>query len=158
MRDRLGTNYTLDIEVLSPLHVGSGRKLIKGFDFAVSGGMTYRLNEDAILADRWPDDPALQRKFLGQPLSELLESGDFRAPPEYFRYTLRGEPAMREILECIRTPSGEPYLPGSSLKGALRTALLRAASDSAKVIFKLSDFGPAGGTRQAPSERGCQAA
>ena len=149
MSDRLGVNYTLDIEVLSPLHVGSGRKLIAGFDFAVSGGMTYRLNEEAILAERWPDDPALQKKLVGQPLAELLEPGDYKAHPEYFRYILRGEPAMREIVECIRDVSGQPYVPGSSLKGALRTAMLRAASEDAKVVFKRSDFGPGGGPREA---------
>lgn len=149
MSDRLGVNYTLDIEVLSPLHVGSGRKLIAGFDFAVSNGTTYRLNEEAILSERWPDDPTWQRKLVGQPLAELLEPGDYKAHPEYFRYAMKGEPAMREIVECIRDVRGQPYLPGSSLKGALRTALLRAASDDAKVVFQRSDFGPGGGPREA---------
>ncbi len=149
MSEHLGNNYHLDIEVLTPLHVGSGRKLLKDIDFAVRGGVTFRLNEDAILADRWPDDPALQSKFLGQPLAELLEPGHYQSHPQYFRYTLRGEPAMREIVECIRDVRGQPYLPGSSLKGALRTALLRAAADSAKVVFERSDFGPGGGPREA---------
>jgi len=147
MTERLGVNYVLDIEVLTPLHIGSGRKLVQGFDFAVQNAVTYRLNEDAILTDRWPDDPALQRKFLGQPLADLLEPGDYQAHPEYFRYSLRGEPAMREIVECIRDVHGQPYLPGSSLKGALRTALLRAATD--KQAFKRSDFGPGGGPNEA---------
>jgi len=149
MSERLGINYALETEVLTPLHVGSGRKLIEGFDFAVNSGTTYRLNEEAILADRWPDDPALQKKFAGQPLKDLIEPADYKAHPEYFIYSLRGEPAMREIVECIRNVNGRPYLPGSSLKGALRTALFRAASDSAKVVFKRADFGPAGGPREA---------
>jgi CRISPR-associated protein Csm5 len=149
MSNHLGINYILDVQVLTPLHIGSGRKLIAGFDFAVSGGMTYRLNEDAILVERWPDEPTLQKKLVGQPLAELLEPGDYRAHPEYFRYSLKGQPAMREIVECIRDVSGQPYVPGSSLKGALRTALLRAASEDAKIVFKRSDFGRSGGPREA---------
>lgn len=147
MSERFGLNYILDIEVLTPLHVGSGRKLTRGFDFAVQSGMTYRLNEEAILAERWPDDPSLQRRYLGQPLAELLQPADYKAHPEYFCYTLRGEPSLREIWECIRDVQGRPYLPGSSLKGALRTALLRAAT--ARQVFNRSDLGPAGRQREA---------
>jgi CRISPR-associated protein Csm5 len=147
MAEKLGLYYRLDIEVLTPLHVGNGVTLLKGFDFAVRNGLTYRLDENAILNDRWPDDPELQRRFLGQPLADLLESSDYQQHPEYFYYTLRGEPAMREIREHIKDAQGRPYLPGSSLKGALRTALLRALTD--KRVFRRSDFGQAGGAREA---------
>ncbi len=147
MPEALGMNYRLEIEVLTPLHIGSGVTLKQGFDFAVHDNLTYRLNEDVILTDKWPDDPGQQRIFLNQPLASLLEVGDFRAHPEYFRYTLRGAPAMKEIRECIRDVHGRPYIPGSSLKGALRTALLRALTH--KRVFQRGDFGPSGGPSEA---------
>lgn len=142
MPEPLGINYRLEIEVLTPLHIGSGVTLKQGFDFEVYNGLTYRLNEDIILADKWPEDPDHQRTFLNQPLAKLLETRDYREHPEYFRYTLRGVPAMREIREAIRDAYGRPYIPGSSLKGALRTALLRGLTD--KQTFQRQDFGPGG--------------
>lgn len=147
MPDALGINYRLEIEVLTPLHIGSGVTLKQGFDFEVSNGLTYRLNEDIILADKWPSDPAQQRLYLNQPLANLLETGDYRAHPEYFRYTLRGAPAMKEIREAIRDVQGRPYIPGSSLKGALRTALLRGLTS--KQVFQRGDFGPSEDPREA---------
>ncbi len=147
MPETLGINYRLEIEVLTPLHIGSGVTLKQGFDFEVRNNLTYRLNEDVILNDKWPDDPAQQRIFLNQPLANLLEPGDFAAHPEYFRYTLRGAPALKEIRECIRDAHGRPYIPGSSLKGALRTALLRALTG--KRTFQRGDFGPSGKASEA---------
>lgn len=147
MPDALGINYRLEIEVLTPLHIGSGVTLKQGFDFEVHNGLTYRLNEDAILTDKWPEDPAQQRIFLNQPLANLLEADDYHAHPEYFRYTLHGMPAMKEIREAIRDVQGRPYIPGSSLKGALRTALLCGLTD--KRVFQRRDFGPSGGPREA---------
>lgn len=147
MPDPLGVNYRLEIEVLTPLHIGSGVTLTQGFDFEVHDGLTYRLNEDVILSDKWPEDPAQQRLFLNQPLANLLEPDDYHAHPEYFRYTLRGVPVMREIREAIRDVYGRPYIPGSSLKGALRTALLRGLTINQ--VFQRQDFGPSGGPREA---------
>ncbi len=147
MLDRLGINYRLDIEVLTPLHIGNGVVLKQDFDFAVANAQVYRLNENAILEDRWPADIAHQQAFLNQPLADLLEAGDYRTHPEYFRYTLRGQPALREIREAIKDAQGRPYLPGSSIKGALRTAILRSLTD--KKVFRRDDFGPAGSTAQA---------
>lgn len=141
MSEQLGINYRLDIEVLTPLHIGNGVVLKQDFDFAVTNELTYRLNEDVVLADRWPDDPTQQQIFLNQPLARLLEPADYKAHPEYFRYTLRGKPTLREIREAIKDAQGRPYIPGSSLKGALRTALLRLQTDQR--VFRRDDFGRA---------------
>ncbi len=150
MPERLGINYRLDIEVLTPLHIGSGALLLRGFDFDVPDNkFTYRLNEDTILEDKWPDDPVQQRLFLGRPLTDLLERDDYRKHPEYIRYILSGTPVLREIRECIKDAQDRPYIPGSSLKGALRTALLRVQTD--KRIFRRADFGKAGRSREAKS-------
>jgi len=138
MSDRLGINYRLEITVLTPLHVGNSVTLLQGFDFAVQGGRTYRLNEEAILNEYWPEDPVQQKRLLGQPLSALLSPQDYQRHPEYFHYVLSGEPELGEVREHIKDASGRPYLPGSSLKGALRTALLRVLT--AGRTFRRSDF------------------
>ncbi|NSW52345.1 MAG: type III-A CRISPR-associated RAMP protein Csm5 [Anaerolineae bacterium] len=115
------TNYTMKITTLSPLHIGSGDELRLGFDFIINGGRTYRLNVDAILEDH----QALLKPPYPLPGSVVREAD--LARDDYFRYILRGEPrsikADARLQACIKDVYDQPYLPGSSLKGALRTAL-----------------------------------
>jgi CRISPR-associated protein Csm5 len=149
MSNSIGLNYQLDIEVLTPLHIGSGDKLLQGFDFEVQGNRTYRLKEEVILNDYWPDDPHHQQLLLSKSLSTLLQPGDYRDRPHYFAYVLQGRPAMREIVACIKDAQGRPYLPGSSLKGALRTAIMRRALERSKRNLSRGDIGRARGYRAA---------
>ncbi len=142
MPERLGINYRLAIEVLTPLHVGNGNKLLRGFDFEVHQGKTFRLQEDVILSDFWPDDPRQQKLLLGKPLSSLLRSQDYDERAHYFAYVLHGQPALREIVECIKDSHGRPYLPGSTLKGAIRTAIMREALERDKRTLTRDDIGP----------------
>ncbi len=146
--NEIGVTYRLDIEVLTPLHVGSGTKLLEGFDFARHKGRIYRLNVDRILTDRWPDDERQQELLLGQPPAALLTLTDYRPDSDYFVYSLAGEPELREVIEQIRDAQGRAYLPGSSLKGALRTGLLRGLIGQ-KTIIGRSEIGPGGGPREA---------
>ncbi len=140
MGNELLEAWRLNIKVLTPLHIGTGTTLTDEYDFTVRDGKTYRLNVDAILDDVWPEDPRLQDKMLGQPPAQLLRPEHFARPDEFFWYVLQGEPvgARRQVNECVKDAQGRPYIPGSTLKGAFRTALLlglepnplRGASDS----------------------------
>lgn len=140
----ISNNYRLDVEVLSPLHIGSGVTLRRGFEYMTQGPTTYRLNDRAILDERWPDDETEQRKLLAGQLADLLVGVDLAKHPEYVLYRYRGVPTLGEIREHIRDVYGQPYLPGSSLKGALRTAITRTIIEGVdKVVLKRSDIGPA---------------
>lgn len=118
-------NFDVEIEILTPVHVGKGVRLRRDYEFVTQRGVTYRLNEQAVLDDFWPDDPREQRLMLSKPPAELIRSVDLSNLPRYVLYSYRGEPAMGEVQEHIKDPFGQAYLPGSSLKGALRTLLLR---------------------------------
>ncbi|MGQ9889950.1 MAG: type III-A CRISPR-associated RAMP protein Csm5, partial [Aggregatilineales bacterium] len=144
MSSDISLNYQLDIEVLTPLHVGSGRKLQRGYDFVHQRGITYRLNDQAILDERWPDDERQQRLLLAGTLADLVQDVDLSKRREYSLYRYAGDAAMNEINEHIKTVHGQAYLPGSSLKGALRTALMRTLIEGVKHhVFTRSDIGPA---------------
>lgn len=144
MSSDISLNYQLDIEVLTPLHVGNGKKLLRGYDFVHQRGMTYRLNDQAILNERWPDDERQQRLLLAGALADLVQDVDLSKRPEYTLYCYAGDPAMNEINEHIKTVHGQAYLPGSSLKGALRTALMRTLIEGVKhYSFTRADIGPA---------------
>jgi CRISPR-associated protein Csm5 len=118
----IGTDYPLEIEVVSPLHIGSGAPdLVDDLDF-VRGRQIYVIDVDRVLA-------ALPADRLGQaeaatPLSRLLNADEYA---QYARYALNDPTAGRErvpnIRPHIKDTRGQPYIPGSSLKGAIRTAL-----------------------------------
>jgi CRISPR-associated protein Csm5 len=117
----------LEITVLSPLHIGSGRELLQGYDVVAHDGRTWRVDEDALLDATLGGGETFDEALVGRPASELLKPGDYEAHPEFFRYVIPGEPSAgtrgTRISEQIKDVFDRPYLPGSSLKGALRTVL-----------------------------------
>jgi CRISPR-associated protein Csm5 len=127
--DELHTEWTVEIKTLSPLHIGNGSELMLDYDLVPYHGRTYRVNEDALLDAmlvRAEEEGAnaINRMLMGRPAAELLAPSDF-GNPALFRYSLTGEPTKREgkIPEQIKDVYDRPYLPGSALKGALRTLL-----------------------------------
>jgi len=119
------TAYQLTLKTLSPLHIGDGDELKQDFDFVARSGRTYRINEDALLmakeesvrpdrGGRYPNPGELIR-------DDDLDNGAL------FRYSLKGVPRSAKpdarVKSFIKDIHDRPYIPGSSLKGALRTAL-----------------------------------
>ncbi len=136
MTTKLHTKLNAEITVLSPLHVSSGQKLLRDFDWVARNGRVYVINPSALFdlvltraeKDKGADLATITDTLMGMSLPDLeragwLEKGDFREGSPVFRYILHGEPHMREISEQIKDVYGRPYLPGSSLKGALRTMI-----------------------------------
>jgi CRISPR-associated protein Csm5 len=115
--------FIATVTTLSPLHIGTGRELMQDFDYAVRNRKTWRLDENALLDAQRAEDPAVMKQLMSVPPAQLLSDGDFKTA-KYFRYVVNGEPASKKLREYIKTPQNMPYLPGSSLKGALRTAIL----------------------------------
>lgn len=118
-------NYRLTIRTISPVHIGSGDELRNGFDFVTDESKTYRLNVDAVLDDK--GDAMRPDRRGNYPLpGNLLTAQDMRNPA-YFRYVLPGAPRSTRqdarMQACIKDVYDRPYLPGSSIKGAMRTAL-----------------------------------
>jgi len=134
----LGTRYAVSMKVLSPLHIGSGGALVEGFDYLVRNDKAYVVNQDALMeqvlrraedAGRGGDDlRAVTDAIMAMSLDDLEKAGyllatDLEPSSSLVRYALRGRPAMREIREHIKDVYDQPYVPGSSVKGAMRTAL-----------------------------------
>jgi len=120
--------YRLRVTALTPLHIGSGRDLLNGYDYAIHNGRTWRINEDALLDAQDVDDLALAERLAQTPPAQLLQSpDDYRADAPFFRYVIKGTPRSKargaQVREQLKDVYDRPYLPGTSLKGALRTAL-----------------------------------
>lgn len=151
-------NLTAHIQLLSDVHIGTGTELVKDIDWiAANDGYIYFADSDFLLNEvfRRAEADAMPMKqvadvLAGSTLADLvrmkwLTQADFGPGHPLFKYRLRGSPATVNIREQIKDVHGKPYLPGSSLKGALRTAL--ALAGASKMKLNLQD--PKGSPKEA---------
>ena len=128
---------------LTPIHIGTGESL-EPFEYVVDGDTLYRFTLDDFLLALDREEQAhfvevveqsvpATRRFVTEHVDVAEDVARFAAdvsPAARALYDGRmaGGVAHPEVFACIRT--GErPYIPGSSLKGALRTALLYHTMD-----------------------------
>ncbi|MEZ4705638.1 MAG: type III-A CRISPR-associated RAMP protein Csm5 [Caldilineaceae bacterium] len=148
------TNTTVTVTLLSDLHIGTGTKLLSGIDwYAHRNGYTYMGHDQTIMdvvleraASDGQDEIEVINTITGLKLGDLLDAGwlepaDFHPESNLFRYRLAGQPVTNEIREQIKSVYGKPYLPGSSLKGALRTVLATVAAAQLKPSLQRNDLG-----------------
>lgn len=132
-------HYTLILRTEGPVFIGSGQKIGKKeyiydrrdnlvhipdmrkmFAFFMQRGLMPAY-EDYLLNDRrdfssWLYQNRVSARDYGQWIAYTLDSGDAFVDKDN----------RREILTAMKDAYGCPYVPGSSLKGALRTVLLGA--------------------------------
>lgn len=119
--------------VLSPLHIGA-KQLLTELDYLRDGRTVHVLSPGEWV--RWLDERHLLEQYAsaemrGEPPHQFLDRVLAGAKPPWeriARYQLRtfGELPKGELHPFIRDPWDRPYVPGSTLKGALRTAVLGA--------------------------------
>lgn len=122
--------YRLEIRTLSPVHIGSGKKL-GAIDFVLKNQNVFVIDDTKLF--EWIAAQPNSEK-LSLMLADTIKQGQLKPfldqnfPSnlnEIIAYTIHSQGSPREILSFIRTESHQPYIPGSSIKGALRSAVLR---------------------------------
>src|SRR5579885_831541 len=115
----------LRLVCLTPVHIGSGAEYVSGIDFVAHGGRTYLLESERVL-ERLHAVGELPRDAFG--LKSAIERLFQRESPE--KYALAqcdgALPSGLTLRAALRAGNGLPIIPGSSLKGALRTLLFTA--------------------------------
>ncbi|MEA3337214.1 MAG: type III-A CRISPR-associated RAMP protein Csm5 [Chloroflexota bacterium] len=137
----IARNLTARVELLSDVHIGTGTNLVRDIDWiAMDDGWVYFADSGLVLEavfqraeDDGMDMSRVAHTLAGRTLADLQEmqwltNDDFGSDHPLFRYRLKGAPATVNIREQIKDIYGRPYLPGSSLKGALRTVLAVGAA------------------------------
>lgn len=123
-KQKLGEKIPCSIEVLTPVHIGSGVKLAKGIDFTVTNNSVTIVPQSDLLRylEQNPDE---MEKFINSGYKlDKINIGSLGK-----KYAISSE-RVTEIGEFERNGFGKPYIPGSSLKGSLRTILLKKRFDS----------------------------
>jgi len=149
---KLHDTYKLTITTLSPLHIGTGNTLRQGYDYVTHRGQTWVFDAEVLADALYEHDPdEFEKMVQGVPASDLIRPDEYDPASPLFRYVLRGEPRSKgkgaELQEQLKDPWDRPYIPGSSLKGALRTALAYVGWQQRKLEFSLSDLNERGGAK-----------
>ena len=129
------------LKTITPVHIGTGETLsqIDGF---YDNGRWHRINLDAVLAA--VPESELNRLTIAMGERNFRWKGHLPTNQPFARYTLPcpEDPQETEIREAMKHPASRPMIPGSSIKGAIRTALLWGLTDDdnpeAQEAFKYS--------------------
>jgi len=125
-------NYIVTLRTLSPLFIGSGEKLRK------SEYLYNKNNRKATIINQSKLVEELQKKnLLDEFIKEVIEKKEnlyrflsrYQLPTTFHKYTLflvdtEHSKPINDLSMFAKNGLGEVYVPGSSLKGALRTCML----------------------------------
>jgi len=120
----------------TPIHVGSGNKY-SSFEFLIKDKMLHRISLLNFLKSK-------DEKFLKnlENYTSLNEFASYDEIKDFIRYSIKTEYTnIKDVREHIKE-NDIPYIPGSSIKGAIREALLwnYIVNDKNKINELLSDL------------------
>lgn len=136
----------LGLEILTPTQSGSGAELFKELDYIDRGGMAFVVDQQASFNAVASGNLALDSKLLsGAHLSDLVQ-----AAGQNFGYRLpwlaTAQKVPDKFREHLKDAMNRPYLPGSAIKGAIRSALiaewLRSDMPNHKIASKMPSLLP----------------
>ena len=138
MRQILKT-YNLELKVQGPVFVGNGEEIQKKeyvflngrhalgvvdieklYQLARKKGLAsdmerFMVRDTRTTLRQWSDSHRIKPDELKACMKYIVDAGD-----------MQQEKGRMQIMACIKDPYGKPYIPGSSIKGMLRTILLGA--------------------------------
>lgn len=115
------------ISTITPVHIGNGNKLSK-VDFVLDKdkGIRWIIDVEKVIS-LLQDNPKALNEFgqAGFDMKDFLDR--YKIPYlEVEKYSYECTHSyLKDISEFVKTGLGKPYIPGSSIKGALRTVILR---------------------------------
>ena len=154
-------NYEVTIEALSPIHIGGAQGRLTSLDFWQDENCVYLVSENKLAEilsrlDKIDDFVNFVKKGQHITLDDYLQQRNLKDKISHeivARRIEKGEPEICSNIMPFITDgaSGEPYLPASSVKGALRGAILyQVAKDSrelSEVKRKIKEMADRGGRK-----------
>jgi CRISPR-associated protein Csm5 len=138
------TMFDVTLSTLTPLHIGTGEVMRQDLDFVYRRGTGKIFVFDPSRVLELGFDRFLAPGIPSVTPAQLLTDAHY-ADDQWFRYQLDGIPRSGQVAAEIRAHIKDPfdavYIPGSSLKGALRTALAWVAWRDAGRTWSPSELG-----------------
>lgn len=115
------------LKVLTPIHIGTGQKFTKGIDFFLKGNKYGVVDDHKVLnvlgeenVDKWVNSidqnesilPYIQQRKPDYSLADLCKRV----------MNVNSSGKSRDAREMLHSSQGQPLIPGSSIKGSIRTS------------------------------------
>jgi len=115
------------LEILTPIHIGSGDKYL-ATDFVIKKDRAVFIDSIKFFeeVDKKGLDPIDVAREIGEGkkfIEDFVDPYKIKIREVPFNGKFNGKKQKKEILAHIKS-RGKPYIPGSSIKGAIRTAIL----------------------------------
>jgi CRISPR type III-A-associated RAMP protein Csm5 len=134
----------IKIETLSPIHIGSGNKISRmEMTTFKDGGDRFIgiVSPEKVIALIGEENISNWVSFIsqGKPLGDFVKKYAPQARPQDYisRSILLFPDDGGELKECLHNGLGQPYIPGSSIKGALRTAIIAHAAQGRNLASQI---------------------
>jgi len=108
---------------LTPVHVGSGQELVRDIDFFLDGSNTYVLDTERLIAAGAGLAGLADALVNGRSVIEILRRSRLE-PRDFATHVISDRVDAQRIRVALQSGDGRALVPGSSLKGALRTLML----------------------------------
>lgn len=140
--------HTIYFNILSPVHIGTKDGFLKVIEFLHHNGKTYLIDEnktaefflDKGLIDKFveaAEEGYLYKGMYGFLINNMPKEEAKEAIKKISLYSIPGgEAQMQEFRPFIRDGKNNPYIPGSSIKGAIRTAVLLSILDTNPTLLQ----------------------
>ena len=126
------------VHTISPVHIGSGRSdLVPSYDFVTEDSKIWVIDHEKMFEEA-EKNGLFDKVGFDAPINKLLKPDQYK---QCSKYSLNNLPGVNKIVEQIKTARSCPYIPGSSLKGAIRTALAYAMVKGGVVKIRKDDMG-----------------
>lgn len=126
-QNEINQNFPLVVRTLTPLHIGGPQEkhLLQGLDFVKDHGVVYLLDYDKIFNLIPPDSITEYLSGIRKGgIAECLSQNRIKLKDVSYR-TIENMKLEGDIKTFVKNPvHNKPYIPGSSLKGALRSVVL----------------------------------
>uniref|UniRef100_A0A7C2N7S8 CRISPR system Cms protein Csm5 n=1 Tax=Archaeoglobus fulgidus TaxID=2234 RepID=A0A7C2N7S8_ARCFL len=123
----------MKLEILTPVHIGSGDKYY-ATDFVIKGDRVVFVDSTRFFEE--VEKKGLDPINVAREISEGKKIEDFvdLSKIKIREVPFKGRTSRNEILAHIKS-RGKPYIPGSTIKGAIRTAILwKEVKDSRELL------------------------
>lgn len=137
--------YDVPIKVLTPIHIGSN-DFYNSKEYYYNKHESYRMNIIKLynslntpnkekFIKLFQDEKLSLNDILGLDIDELKKYSKYTVTNKYFE-----EPNYKREFESTIKSNNKPYIPGSSIKGFIKTALLYSTLDSFSVPKLMKKF------------------
>ena len=119
----------ITIRTLTPIHIGEGKILYKNIDFITEGNVIKIIDPDEVVDILYDEGKVELINSIFDDSGnidrgELIRSGVMNKLKHVRTYTIPGDTHIGQILSLIKDGRDKVFIPGSSIKGAIRTAFL----------------------------------